>query len=449
MKSDGDFTFKHTVSLADSSRKNNDYTGNALFLKTQLQLGKTGELNLIHNNVRSDRGAAGQIALPSLQARRDERRHLTSLEWQQQLSPDFRIRARSYYHHSDQRFTDPGAWVPVNSRHENDVIGIESQLRWTLSSNVLFTTGGEFRQDKLESTDLGDPERNTSGIYFQPEITHQIIYGQLPILIKWYPALRWDNFSDITDRFNPKLGFLTTIGNEISISVRGNIGRSFRAPSFNDLYWPEDAFARGNTELRPEIGTNADIGISLQRHRNALWGAETTYFNNAIEDLIVWQAGPDWIWMPDNIGKVNISGIETSLRFHFPRDRAYIRFSYTRLEAIDKTEGSDNFEKQLIYRPKNKCDITAGTKLGFFRMNLIYRYVGARRYFNYDFNVNDYDHLPAYHIVNLNAGFDFVIAGFNIDLKVEVQNVLDKDIIILDGYPVPGREIRVSAGITY
>ena len=444
IQSNGDFLFRHAETNADSIRKNNDFSGDALFFKSKIRLGRHSELRFIHNFFQSGRGAAGSITWPTPLARRKENRRLTSLEYEDQVSPQFRMKMKSYLHKNDQRFNDPGGWIPVDSRHENNIIGADAQVRWTPTSAFILTTGGEIRQERLSSTDLGEQNRLTRGFYVQSEIGRAFRLFRQPIYIRWIPAMRWDGYSEMRSQVCPKIGFIISSGQSANISIRGNLGRSFRVPSFNDLYWPEDAFARGNPDLKPEVGTNLDIGLSLSRIRTNLFQIDLTYFRNDITDLIIWESGPDWIWTPKNVGRTRISGLESGWTFRFPDNRAYLQMSHTWMQAVDKTLSSPDEEKRLIYRPDHKFDVSAGLTLGRFDANLNYRIVG-KRYTSADNTTS----LPAYKLLNGNINYVFVLSELTIRTKVQVQNLLNGSVYILEGYPIPGREFRLSVNIEY
>ena len=83
----------------------------------------------------------------------------------------------------------------------------------------------------------------------------------------WIPALRWDHYNDMESQACPKLGWMLQGGRGHRWSITANIGRSFRAPSFNDLYWPDDGFAYGNPDLKPETATNMDFGLRIEAFR--------------------------------------------------------------------------------------------------------------------------------------------------------------------------------------
>ena len=60
------------------------------------------------------------------------------------------------------------------------------------------------------------------------------------------PSLRYDIHSDFSNVLSPKIGAVMNIGNVWKTGIKSNFGLSYRAPTFNDLYWPEDNYTVGN-----------------------------------------------------------------------------------------------------------------------------------------------------------------------------------------------------------
>ena len=98
----------------------------------------------------------------------------------------------------------------------------------------------------------------------------------------------------------------------------------------------------------------------------------------------------------------------------------------------------------MIYRPKDKFDVVAGTQLLGIRTNINYRSV-SNRFVIADNSVS----LDGYTLLNANIGTDITLMGITFNPKVQFMNLLDKSIFITDGYPIPGREYRISVGLEY
>jgi len=377
-------------------------------------------------------------------ARAESTRRLFSIKSENQISGRFRLEGQSFYQNYDYHYTDPDGWAPVDDKHENSAMGLNLQGNYNVNSHIDFIGGAELRQDRLKSTKFEVDDRNIQSLYLQTEMHTPIsVFG---LKTRWtaIPAVRWDSYSDVESQVSPKLGWLVTGGDAMSVSLRGNIGKSYRVPTFDDLYWPDEGWGRGNTDLKPETSTNFDVGLVLGQNSSYFSQVEVNYFNNAIEDLISWGADNLGIWMPLNIGKANISGIETGVKFRLPNEIAYLEVFHTWMKATDETPNSPTKGKRLIYRPNSKLDVQIGSTVKQFSINLNYRLV-SKRYILSD-NSNS---LSDYNLLNGNVSYSLPIAGFVFDAKLQVLNMLDKSIYVYDGYPLPGREIRLNLGVNY
>ena len=91
--------------------------------------------------------------------------------------------------------------------------------------------------------------------------------------------------------------------------MRGSYSEGFRAPSFDELYYPNF----GNPNLRPEISSEYDGGVTKQLGEAGTVGV--VYFNRRIHDLIVavpCTVGPNCEFgsKAGNAGRVDTQGVE-------------------------------------------------------------------------------------------------------------------------------------------
>ncbi len=112
-----------------------------------------------------------------------------------------------------------------------------------------------------------------------------------------------------------------------------SLGSAFRAPTLNDLYWPNYS----NDSLQPEysIGLNAGIQSS---------GFSASGHIEDIKDRIGY--GSDW--KPHNIYKSRIYGID--IQYNQSYKNLTYTFSYSYLNGYDYY---DNLTRELQYRPKH------------------------------------------------------------------------------------------------
>jgi|GEM_PF-5588886 len=111
------------------------------------------------------------------------------------------------------------------------------------------------------------------------------------------------------------------------------LGNRYSVPTFNDLYWPNTGFVKGNVNLESE---SMDF-IEYQKKINGL-SIDICY--NSYEDLIEWMPDNSGVWRPVNLSKATVESF--GIRYDVNEN---ITLQMKRKRARD---GNGNY---LIYRP--------------------------------------------------------------------------------------------------
>ncbi|MCJ7811966.1 TonB-dependent receptor, partial [bacterium] len=308
LKSDGNFGYIHPITQNYAIIKNNQFEGKNVFAKVNFKLGLKNNFQFIQQFIKNDRGIPGTANYPSLTTHRDEERKLYTLHAENQLTDRLRFEEQLLYQAYKNHYTNSNRYYPADDLHEHTAYGFHIQGQWHINTHLNMIIGSEIRSDnlnsykKLQKNEFIIKDRTTKSVFIQTEIGHTMTLLGMKTQWKWIPALRWDDFSDIEASISPKLGAIISSGNYTNIAIRGNVGKSFRVPTFNDLYWPEEiniwGGMKGNPNLAPEKSINYDIGLLFRIYQSFNIEAELTYFYNNIKDLILWDTGSDWIYSP-------------------------------------------------------------------------------------------------------------------------------------------------------
>jgi iron complex outermembrane receptor protein len=109
-----------------------------------------------------------------------------------------------------------------------------------------------------------------------------------------------------------RLGLVRPLGE--AATLKANIGRYERAPTFLELYGNGNTFLLGDPGLRPERGNNADLALWIDRTGpRAAVSSRTTLFAALADDLIDWVhtlGGPS---RAENIASARVYGVEQEL----------------------------------------------------------------------------------------------------------------------------------------
>ena len=230
---------------------------------------------------------------------------------------------------------------------------------------------------------------------------------------------------DDNSQFGGKTTGFAGYGYQFTPEWRAHVsyGTAFRAPSFNDLYFPDTGFGGGNPNLRPELARNREGGIIWERgdHRFS-----AIYFNNRVTDLI---AG----WPPANVSKATLSG--TSLGY----DGSFSGWIYG-ISADLQRPRDDITGKRLVRRADEQLKARVSRMFGNWNVGGEWQLVGER----YE-NAANTQRLGGYGLVNLFADYrldrDWV-------LFARGNNIFDKGYELARDYATPGGSLFVGVRYT-
>jgi len=448
LSSDGNFTYTDENGEKEE-RKNNDITSDDVFARMNWLFGDSlskKDLDLSYKYYTSERGSPGTTELPYYTARlwNTNQQFNTSLSGKVfNFMNDLKLQA--YIHYLKTRYTNDELLVPIDSEYKNHTYGFEGQMQSVLSVSNVLTYGAGYRYDFLESTEFPtDHYRHTYYVFVQDEISFSFASSSSLKSASLIPALRFDSFSDFENNLAPKIGGVINIGREWQTSLKLNAGLNFRAPNFNELYWPEDPWTQGNPDLNPEHGFDWDIGIRLRYPVLTGLAFDLSYFDIHMKDLILWQQ-PAQIWMPLNVDKARNQGLEISLSLNPLLDIVTFSGNYTYLNAINLSDDRNVYGKQLVYRPKHTANATIGLSWQVFTIQYKYLFVGKRQ--TTAANIEKLA-LDPYSVSDLyfsyQSGYD--MWGWNISFQI--RNFLDEEYEIIKYQPNPGREYRINFSLS-
>jgi len=85
-------------------------------------------------------------------------------------------------------------------------------------------------------------------------------------------------------------------------------GTAFKAPTFNDLYYP----GFSNPDLKPETARNAEVAL---RYASEALAAGIVAYRNRVRDLIVFECDADFNCAPQNVAAATLQGVTLDMRF--------------------------------------------------------------------------------------------------------------------------------------
>jgi vitamin B12 transporter len=252
------------------------------------------------------------------------------------------------------------------------------------------------------------------------------------------PMARFDWLSDSRMRPDSVLTRASTrvVSPKLSLSYSGpvwldlyaSVGRSFRAPTFNELYWPEDPWTRGNPRLKPEWATSIDLNATA-RYGSSVSG-RLGLWHSSLTDLIQWQPDSAYIYRPVNLDTATITGAEVEVSLS--STHAGIDGSATYMLA--RSQGMD-----LIYRPRLSYTASPWAGWGPVRLTGDIHCTGQRYTTPDALPPNSTNSLPAYLLFDVGLAVSPTFGRVGTALRGGIRNLLDLPYEVMRGYPVPGR----------
>ncbi|MFC4268305.1 TonB-dependent receptor plug domain-containing protein [Polaribacter marinivivus] len=311
-------------------------------------------------------------------------------------SEKFKITPRLYWRRGQDIFLlqrdNPSFY---RNLHITNKVGAEANASYTSSLGVT-GFGLDISRVSISSNNLGDRNRTMVNLFLE----HRFKTGNFDIT----PGVAVTYFSDFKFHAFPGLD----IGYKVSDNLRayGNIGYTYRIPTYTDLYY-NDSSTTGNPNLKPEEALAQELGLKYNTNN---FYATVSVFNRDANNLI------DFIrpnttatkFEATNIAEVNTKGFEFDANYTF-KIKDYnqsLAVGYTFLEDNIKDQDRDLSRYRLNTL---KHHFTTRLRTQLFKnvsQNIIYKH--AERTDGQSYNVWD-----ASIIFNFNK-FDFTVTANNI-----------------------------------
>jgi len=328
-------------------RDNSEFNSKDFNSKFEYELNNENNLFLNSGFYKSRVGAPGPLADSDIDNKQVDIKNFIDLGWN--FSPDntLGLKARIYNNHERLEFMPnsidsvleivgpPFGDPTTKSTQSTDSRGLDIQFNKRLFDIYRFLCGFNYVGNFNDSTDSAKHRYTVRAWYLDNQL-------DLTKDLKLSLGARLDNYSNFGSQLSPNASFAYNLRE--NLKIRGSVGRSFRAPTFNDLYWP----GQGNPNLKPEKGITEELGTEAKINKYLTSGL--TYFHSDYKQLIQWSPDENDIWHPENVSSAIIDGIESENKI-FISDNLDLNIDYTYLMARD-----DKTHKYLVYQPKNKVD---------------------------------------------------------------------------------------------
>lgn len=287
------------------------------------------------------------------------------------------------------------------------------------------TIGAEYRVEDGENEGVFDESVDNRAVYLNNKL--RLLNDDLII----NAGLRYDDHETFGGETTYRIGAIYNI-KSIELKVKGSYGTGFRAPTLNELFYNDPWGSSGNSDLKPEKSDSWEVGIEKDIIKDRI-SVSVTYFSQRYRDLIQWVETPpgSWIYMPQNIAKAEIKGLELGAYLKIT-DNLRLTASYTNLDTEDKDTGNE-----LPRRPSDKVNISLEYSRDNAAVTLGYTFAGKA----YD-DPRNLNQLSSYSLVNLSGSYRI---AKDVNIFGRIENLFDEDYETAEGYNSPG--LSAYAGI--
>ena len=226
------------------------------------------------------------------------------------------------------------------------------------------------------------------------------------------------------------------------LAVKAFAKKSFRMPTFNDLYYAD----MGNSKLNPESALQYDLGFVLNKD----WKQGIVdhfrlqvdgYYNTVYDKIVAYPKGQQFRWTMLNLGKVHIKGVDAMAEVGLEPAKDWkvtARLQYTYQDARDVTDPNTSYYKdQIPYIPWHSGSAILG--LSWREWDLSYSFIYSGERYSQQENIL-YNHLQPWYTHDMSV----VYHARRWSARLDVNNIFSQDYDVILNYPMPKRNYMLT-----
>ena len=224
--------------------------------------------------------------------------------------------------------------------------------------------------------------------------------------------------------------------------------RSYRLPSFNDLYYSQV----GNSSLVPESALQFGTDLRCFGAGGAWrWEARLSpYYNRVSDKIVAIPTSSQFRWTMLNIGQVDVTGLDTKAEAGYKVGEwdldATLRYSFQR--ALDHSDPESLvYGNQIPYIPRHSGSISLAARWREWTFAWDSTFTGGK--WSRTANTPDY-YIDPWSLSDASVGRNFPLkAGKRakapeLAVSLALNNLFNKHYQIVQGYPMPGFNTLLS-----
>lgn len=405
-------------------RENTDFVRQQLMYQSSLKT-KAGEFGAMATYLDNAFGASGFYAFPIDSSSYEiVRTGMMALTHEKSFGK-IRWTSKMYWRNNYDEYTlfrfSPESF---QNKHTTNTLGGETHATYAYKYGKV-GLGAEVRNENIKSTNLGEYNRLNLGVFAENRtwlLKNNLSIGQ---------GIYINQSSDFGVQYLPSLDANYKISS--SVSVYGNVGTSFRIPSFTDLYY-DGPINKGNADLQPEKAINYELGAKWINYAHEL---QTSVFLQESDGLIDWVRATELdTWQPRNYENTTTRGFEVNYKWTnnsknmVPFKWSQFSVGYTYLD-IALNQDSDLLSRYALSHLNHQLTARAtATVFEKLSVNIVGRYFDRVNY-------------TSYWLLESRIAYRL---GKN-EIYLDGNNLLNTEYVEAAQAPMPGRWVRLGATI--
>lgn len=453
MKSDGDYPFilYYTLGRQDSSSREIRQNSQMQMFTLDADLGYTDSLQSLAvklHYINAFHALPGAVTFYTVKASEHTEEHLGFLQarYQRKLSDRLDGLILAKYQNSGDLYEDTMAQnashLIHNEYHQQEAY-LSTALRYHASQHLQFALAS----DQIYNTLLSNLSLNNN--------VHR--FSNISALTAFYQTSRLTLNCNLlntlildTSQHYQKLSPYASLSFQVcpGLRLRYFFKDSYRVPNFNEMYYfsmPRD--------LRPEHARQNNLGLTYSHGSDSSWLSYLSltldcYANHITDKLIAIPTQNMFLWSMQNIGIVNILGLDLSSTAQLritTQTTLGIEASYTFQHALDLTSPDlKTYRSQIPYTPRHSGNLSLILEHPFATLAYSLMVVGDR----YSQPQNSPQCLVkgfADHSITLSKSISTPIG--KLLLQFRILNLLNAQYEVIRNYPMMGRNYRIKISL--
>jgi iron complex outermembrane receptor protein len=389
-------------------------------------------VRLLHQNSR--RQISPSMTTDASQARQSDQATRLAAEWNRS-GPKNEQTVRAAFFDEKLDYQDPKVSLTSHSRTKTLFVEAENLYRW---GKLQFNSGGHFARYVAQSRNYrqGNSEQTRMAVFQSVKVQNR---SQTVVAVV---NVRQELYGSRLAPICPSVGLEYLFGRHWV--VKGQLARSFRLPTFNDLYWQPG----GNPTLKAENGWNAENTWQWQQKSDKQdIDIRITAYTSQVNNWIIWLPTGNF-WSPANIARVWARGLESHWRYGYrlaANHQLAVSSAWNVVRSTNKNRtDAEGYNRQLIYTPIWQGNARAEWSWKNWTLAPEGQWTG-KRFYTSDNRMS----LPAFGIYHLSVQYRYKHKRYSAQVNARAENLFNTGYQLIAWRPMPGRNYSVQLTVGF